>query len=106
MPRKERTLPERNIKGWGTARSTLEVCKDAELRNLLAHLLAESGAAGGLGLEYVARRLRYHAGDMPHPVPPWKLSIGERKFCEARAMELMTPFVEANDRRLVKGGRP
>jgi hypothetical protein len=92
------TAPPSGIVGWGAARKILEHVKDDERRALLAKLCARAGVRGAPGLDYLARRLRWHADDGPWPVPPGRLDRFDIDFIEARARRLLARY--ADDARL------
>lgn len=88
------------LTGWGAAQRQLDRCKDDERRALLVALAREAGVQSAPALEYVARRLRYHADGGDCPVPSLKLGPDTTRFIEDRVIALLRPFRE--DRRIRK----
>lgn len=80
--------------GWGACQRELDRCKEDERRELLIGLARQSGLQSAPALEYVARRLRYHADGGDCPVPGIKLRPAEVRFIEDRVADLLRPFMQ------------
>jgi hypothetical protein len=89
--------PVSGLTGWGAAQKILDRCKDDERRLVLIQLARQAGLQSAPALEYLTRRLRYHADGGDCPVPSLKLAAAEVRFIETRGRELLVPW--ESDRR-------
>lgn len=100
MKRDPTKQPTSGLYGWGSAETILKRCKNTARRELLTELARQGGVQGAPALGYLARVLRWHADEADAPVAPGKLKLAEVRYVEARAKELLKPYVDARDPRL------